>query len=335
MTIEIITTPNNKLKETGFGDIDACNSILNALKLIGHTSRINICENKQDLEKTLKRKPDLVILAVKYIVVKSEPDIWLCDYFKKHNINYTGSNRDVLKFDSNKATAKSYLKRRGIKTANHFVAFPKQYKEDELPLEFPLFLKPIDAANGKGIDDLSLVNNFQEYEKKIHSLFNLFKQPVLVEEYLEGREFTVAVIKKANNKLYAYAIEIVPPESKNGLRILGEKVKKENTEILKQIKNKSLKEKIQKLACECFYELKVQDFGRIDIKTNKKEECFFIEANLVPGMTEGSSYFPRACEISQNISYSKIVELMIEKPLSKFQKNIPVNINYRKLEAIS
>ena len=177
MNIEIITTPNKHLKESGFGSEIACKSILKSLRILQHTSRINICEKESDLKKVLIRKPDLVILAVKYIPLKNEPNIYLSDYFKKHNINYTGSNKDILKFDSNKVLAKSYLKRKGIPRADFFIAIPKE--------------------------------------------------------------------------------------------------KKENNEILKSISNYDLKQKVEKLACDSFLMLGVRDFGRIDIKTNKKENVFF------------------------------------------------------------
>lgn len=226
MKIEIITTENRHLKESGFGSEIACKSILKSLRSLEHTARINICKDKSDLEKILKRKPDLVVLAVKYISLKNEPNIWLSEYFRKHNINYTGSTKDVLQFDSNKILAKSFLKRKGIVTAGFFTAIPKEYKEDELPLAFPLFLKPKDAANGNGIDDDSFVNTFREYENKILSLYRQFKEPILVEEYLDGKEFTVSIIQTKNNELNAYSIELIAPLSKNGLRILGEKTKR-------------------------------------------------------------------------------------------------------------
>lgn len=126
MKIEIITTPNRHLKESGFGTEFACKSILKSLRLLKYNVRLSICEDKSDLEKILIRKPDLVILAVKYIPLINEPNIWLSDYFKKHNINYTGSNKETLKFDSNKILAKSYLKRKGIPTANFFYCNSKR-----------------------------------------------------------------------------------------------------------------------------------------------------------------------------------------------------------------
>ena len=320
MRIEIITTPNERLKESGFGSFKACNSVLAALRKNGqgHSVRLNTCSSKEDLENIVSRNPELVILAVKYIPVKHGNDIWLSDYFSKHNIDFAGSSRDVLKFDSNKVLAKTHLSNKGIKTAKYFVAIPGQYEnENELPISFPLFLKPLDAANGNGIDDLSLVTNFTEYETKIASLYESFNQPVLIEEYLEGREYTVAVIKTHDEKLIVSAVEVIPPTSTNGLRILGSKAKIDDSEKLVKIENTDIEKRVTTLAIEAFNDMGVRDFGRIDIKTDKNGECFFMEANLVPGMTYGSSYFPEACSIAHEFTYAKVIRLMLDGVLTR------------------
>ena len=284
----------------------------------GYAVKLNICETKGDLDDIVERNPSLVVFAVKYIPLENKNDIWLADYFAHHGINFTGSSMDILKFDSNKILAKSHLEDRGIAMAKYFTAIPGQYKcENELPIKFPLFLKPTDAANGNGIDDLSFVNSFSEFEAKTLSLYKLFNIPVLAEEYLDGREFTVAVIRTSNDKLIVSPIEIVPPESKNGLRILGEKVKKDDSEELRKIEDGEMKNRVKTLAIDSFVNLGVRDFGRIDIKANKSGDCFFIEANLVPGMTSGSSYFPRSCEIEHGLTYDKIIELILERGISR------------------
>ncbi len=318
MKIEVITTPNEELKETGFGKLIACKSILNSIKKIGYDAKLCICKTVGDLEEVVKRKPNLVILAVKYVSIKNGDDIWLSDFFSKNEINFSGSSREVLKYDSDKVLAKAYLKTKGIKTANYFTAIPGQYKcEAELPIKYPLFLKPMDAANGNGIDDLSFVTNFQDFENKLKSLYELFNLPVLVEEYLDGQEYTVAVIKTRNDELLVSAVEIVPEQSTNGLRILGEKAKKDDTEELKKTEDSEVIQRVKKLAVDSYINLGIRDFGRIDIKTNKSGQCYFMEANLVPGMTSGSSYFPRACEIEYELSYDEVVELIIEEGISR------------------
>ena len=67
----------------------------------------------------------------------------------------------------------------------------------------------------------------------------------------------------------------------------------------------------------------VRDFGRIDIKTNNHGECFFMEANLVPGMTQCSSYFPEACHIENSFTYNKVVELLLAGGLARAATTIP------------
>ena len=171
MQIEIITTPNESLKESGFGSLKACNSVLHTIQRLGHKVKLNVCESKACLDDVIKRKPELVILAVKYVALKNEDDIWLSEYLSKHNVNFTGSSREVLKFDSNKVKAKMHLTNKGIQTARYFIATPGQYKsERELPFTFPLFLKPLDAANGNGIDDLSYVTSFDNCDALQKSL---------------------------------------------------------------------------------------------------------------------------------------------------------------------
>ena len=271
MRIEIITTPNQQLKETGFGSINACKGMLSAISKMGHAVQLTVCKTCEDLENIIARKPDLVVLAVKYIPIDNDDDIWLSEYFMRYEMNFTGSLRNILEFDSNKVLAKTILQNKGIDTAKYFTTVPgKHSNENELPIKFPLFLKPIDAANGNGIDDSSWVKNSSEFEAKVLSLYELFSQPILVEEYLDGREFTVAIISKSNGEFIVSAIEIIPPKSKNGLRILGLKVKGDNTEALKKIENIEILNKVKQLALNSFINLGIRDFARIDIKSGNK-----------------------------------------------------------------
>ena len=324
MYIEIITTPNEALKESGFGSLKACYSVLNTIQRMGYGVSLTVCSTKEDLDDVVARQPKLVILAVKYIAFENEDNIWLSSYFDKCGINYTGSSREVLEFDSNKVLAKTHLTNKGINTAPYFLAIPDQFKRQaDLPIDFPLFLKPLDAANGNGIDDLSFVTNFSEYKNKLNSLYKNFKQPVLVERYLEGREFTVAIIKTRFDNLSVSAVEIIPPVSKNGLRILGAQAKRDDSEKIIRIGESDIKDKVSALAVQAFNALGVRDFGRFDIKSNERGECFFMEVNLVPGMTYSSSYFPQAFDIAEGVSYDKVIELILDSGLARIISTTP------------
>lgn len=318
MNIEIVTTNNSGLKETGFGAINACNSVLASVRKLGHNARLNVCGTEKSLDEIARREPDLVILAVKYIAIPGQNAIWLSEYFANKSINFSGSPRGVLEYDSSKVLAKAHLNKCGVRTARFFTAVPGQHKSvSDLPLSFPLFLKPSDAANGNGVDDFSFVINFEEFQKKVLSLHDEFGEPILAEEYLDGREFTVAIIKTAYGKYIVSPVEIVPAQSANGIRILGEKAKCENKEEFNRVDDAELSENVRKVAVEAFKGLGVRDFGRIDVKTNMSGQCFFMEANLVPGMTSLSSYFPRACEMAHSLSYDNVIALIVDAGLKR------------------
>lgn len=313
MKVEIITSRNSKLKETGFGSPLACGDVLDSIEGMGHSGLVTICETLEDLESVIKRTPDLVILAAKYMPIEGQEDMWFSEYFEKNHITFSGSNRETLKYDSDKVFAKERLTNLGIKTAKYFTAIPGQYScEEELPILFPLFLKPLDAANGNGVDESSFVESFSEYSKKVLSLYKTYKQPVLVEEYLSGKEFTVAVIKNRCGNITVSAIEITPPESLGGLKILGAAAKMSDTETLKKIERHDM-DSVNELAVASFQGLGARGFGRIDVKMDDLGICYFMEANLVPGMNHGTSYFPRACEIENKMPYDDVIKLILDE----------------------
>lgn len=318
MEIEIATTPNQHLKETGFGGIIACQSILEYLRNMGHDVTIRLCQTEIDLDAIVKRCPNFVILAVKYLEIINGQNIWLADYFERNGMNHTGSLSRNLEFDSNKVAAKEHLSRLGVPTASFFTAYPEEYASaEQTPINFPFFIKPSDAANGNGVDDFSYVDNFPDFQRKVSALFKTYGAPVLVEQYLDGPEYTVSIIQTPGAELIVSAMEILPPKSGNGLRILGAQVKRNDSEELLPINNGTLRTRAMELGVSAFKKLGVRDFGRIDLKSTKAGEMFFMEANLVPGMTRGSSYFPRACEIADGRSYDSVVATMLEGAFSR------------------
>lgn len=270
-----------------------------------------------------------MVLAAKYMPIEGQEDMWFSEYFEQNNITFSGSNRETLRYDSDKVSAKERLKNLGIKTTKYFTAIPEQYQhEKELPISFPLFIKPLDAANGNGIDDSSFVENFSEFSEKVLSLYKIYKQPVLVEEYLSGKEFTVAVIKNGYGKIIISAIEIAPPESSGGLKILGATAKISDTETLKKIERHDM-DSVNELAIASFQGLGVRGFVRIDVKMDGLGNCYFMEANLVPGMNHGTSYFPRAYEIESKMSYDDVITLILDECLQRADVEKEFNTKFR------
>ncbi len=327
MKIIIVTTENEQMKETGFGLMKSCLSMKEALESNFNSVTIKSCSSEQDLDVVTLLSPDIVVLAVKYIHGDDDQKIWLSQYFEDAGITYTGSKRDVLEYDSNKILAKNFMLKKGIQTASFTTVTPDNVlsKTNET-IPYPQFIKPLNAANGNGVDDDSIVYNSDDFIKKANSLFAKYGNTAISEKYLSGREFTVAVLHNAAKNEYITApLEVIPPLNDNNVRILGEKVKIEDNEGFEVITNKNERKQLEKMAIKCFKALGVRDFGRVDIKMDEDGVCNFLEVNLVPGMTKGTSYFPICFEMDKQLSYGKIISSVVDNAVSRasdLQENI-------------
>ncbi|MDF1687918.1 MAG: hypothetical protein P1U50_14110 [Parvibaculaceae bacterium] len=322
--IAIVATNTKNMKETGFGTIETCKSFYDSIKTEYEKVTFHEVSSRSDLRDVVSSKPDLAVLCSKYL---TDPDTnkktWFSDYFTEHAVSFTGSDRHALEFDSSKSKAKTIVKNNGIATADFFLSRPNQFEsEDKLPLPLPLFIKPMDAANGNGIDENSMVRDFGSYQKKVAELFAIYRENVLVEEVLPGREFTVAVFDDLQNGLRSIMpVEVIAPENIKGDRILGSASKQKNDEQLRVVAEPTLSA-VSELAGKVFSVLGAIDFGRIDIKLDALGNPNFLEANLIPGMTPDSSYFPRACsmhrgEKTTGMTHSEVALKVVELGLSR------------------
>ena len=318
MKIEIITTKDEALRENGFGNVKTCNSILDSINSMGYNAMLHVCQTIEDLNEIVKRRPDFVILAVKYIITEDGKTIWLSEFFVKNGINFSGSLKDTLMFDADKVLAKSYLKDKGIHTPRYFTAVPGEYKRDyDIPINYPLFLKPMYSKNYNNKDELSIVNNFSEFEDKVLSLYSLYKAPILVEEYIDGQDFSVSIIKSQNTEMLVSSIEILPPKVDKKLMFLNKEVKKENNKEFISIEDKVITNRVENLAIDVYIDLEIRDFGQIDIRTNRSGHCFFMNANLVPDMTHGVSPFLEAFKIELGLGYDEVLELIVAEGIRR------------------
>ncbi|MBO6690347.1 MAG: D-alanine--D-alanine ligase [Henriciella sp.] len=324
--IEIVTTETAGMRESGFGSVETCRGIADVLGREHSGVRFNLVTSKSDLREIVDRRPDLVILCVKYIFDDLGGEvIWLSDFFDRNELLHSGSAFKTLEFDSNKSIAKTFLRNKGVATAEFFLARPEQFSVDEeLPLDYPLFVKPLDAANGNGIDDDSIVRDFASFEAKTRSVVDNFGRVALVERVLTGREFTVAILGEGSNQSpHAIPVEIIAQPNKHGDRILGAEAKTANREVLQAVHGE-LRSRVAEFALRAFGALGGRDFGRIDIKMDARGVPHFLEANLVPGMTRDSSYFPEACRIDAGLSYRDVVLKILDLTLQR--KAVPATV---------
>jgi D-alanine-D-alanine ligase len=276
---------------------------------------ITMVSSLSDLEDLVARKPDLVFLTVKYIMSNpvseiQEPDkIWISDFLDSHGVAYTGSGQTAHELEINKPLAKRQVKKAGLKTSNSYLALRGQPPTaEDISLNFPVFIKPADRGGGLGIDEHSIANNYAELMSKVQSITNEYGSESLIEEYLPGREFSVAILRHENSTEFSVMpIELIAEPDENGVCLLSGNVKSSNTEVVLGVTDVDIKSDIMILAMNAFNSLGARDYGRIDIRLDDEGTAHFLEANLIPSLISGYGSFPKACVINKQLNYEDMV----------------------------
>lgn len=306
--IELVRAFNSKFSSMGTG---ASKAVIAVLEKRYTSVSLTTITSLEDLEKLIERQPDLVFLTVKRIPLRANDDsrtVWVSDVLSKAGINHTGSLGEAISLDYDKTKAKDIVGEAGLNTAGYFIAKPGDFLSAEtLPIKFPLFIKPTSLGNKKGVDAESVVHNYKDYVSKVQSLASNFSTDSLVEPFLSGREFSVAVIQKHGlQSLESLPIEIVIGKNYNGDRILGTTAHSGDDEVISVVDDPALHASLRSLAEGVFIALGARDYGRIDIRLNATGQPQFLEANLIPGLS-ASSFYPIANKLYNNKSYDDTI----------------------------
>jgi len=272
---------------------------------------ITIVDDMAGLKALVAKKPDLVILGMKLVLLDptksydDSPKVWLSEYLDQHGIAYTGSDTAALTVEFDKPVAKQMVMDASLQSSAYFISSIKQPVFDH-SLEFPLFVKPTNRGDSKGIDEMSVVYTQDELEAKITAIHKECGSDALIEEYLTGREFSVAVVKQSDASLLAMPIEITAPADTKGNSFLSEAVKDADSERVLAVNDDVLKAKLNDLATGVFEALGSRDYGRIDMRLDGLGTPSFIEANLMPGLSN-HGYLSRCFAINEDISYEGMI----------------------------
>ena len=305
--IVIVHNPGEKnFHQDNVGIILEENKILKILSQRYSEVVITKIQHKKDLDKLLKRKPDLVFSGVKYFNFNNDK-VWLNDCLEAYGIRYIASSRAALDNESDKNKAKKLIVKANIKTADFFVATPDEHEHSSsIPIPFPLFIKPVKGGDSRGIDSNSVAYNFASFKKKVLEIKTKHNLSSLVETYLPGKEYSVGIFQDSiKGTLRAMPVQIIVKKNINGHRILDFNVKKDDEEKVIAVTDTKIFKKISKLAKEAFKALGGKSLGRIDIKMNERGVPHFMEANLMPGLRKG--YFYRSCLLNLDMNYDDMI----------------------------
>ena len=277
--------------------------------------RITNIDCLDDLEALVYRKPDMVFLGMEYILAEAKPGshmpdkVWLAQYLDEHDVAYTGSNHRAHQLGREKQLAKQRVLDAGLTTAAFYIV-PQGHRASNAShmLAFPLFVKPTSRGGGLGIDSNSVVYTIDQLHVKTHAIAAELQSDSLVEEYLPGREFSVAILLNEQTRKYAaMPIELIAPLGARNARILSSEVKSSNTERAVAVTDHAIKARVSQLALNTFMALGGRDYGRIDIRLDSQGIPYFLEANLIPSLIAGYGSFPKACVLNAGLDYESMI----------------------------
>lgn len=243
-------------------------------------------------------------------------------------IPYTGPKPIGYAVGLNKAVAKEILSFYKIPTAEWATVHNLDYLDTHQFKHFPALAKPLGEGSSKGIRAHNLVNNQKELKKVVGELLHEFHQPVLVEEFLPGREFTVAVIGTPPRILPI--IEMKFDNLPKGMPHFDHYEAKwvyENpdmpydTQVCPAILTPALKNKIETLVLSAFKALEIRDWARFDLRLDSHGEPNFIEVNCPPGIIPDpreNSRFPRAARAA-GLDYVSMIEAIIKSACTRYK----------------
>jgi len=233
-------------------------------------------------------------------------------------IPYLGSDALTLGICLDKSRAKEILTYHKIPNTKFLVA---NQTEDIINanFDFPLIVKPISEGSSKGIFSSSFVKNTKELEDEVSRILISYNQPALIEEFLPGREFTVAVLGNGDEaeilpiieiRYEAFPEDVVPLYSYEAKWILDTKENKFDVFECPARLNSNLEEKIKDTVLKTYNVLRCKDWSRIDVRLDKNGVPNIIEINPLPGIipdpNENSS-FPKAARVA-GMTFNQLIQ---------------------------
>jgi len=282
--------------------------------------RMTNVDTFEDLEALIERKPDMVFAGIYFVrdEARGGAKVWLTDALEANGIAYTGSGKNANRLSLNKHLAKQHMIERGIHTASFMFADRAHQAElDASGLTFPLFVKPSNKSGGQGVDEFSIVHTPAQLNDKVRWIHTEHHTDALIEEYLPGREFSIAVIAGPNDTFTAMPLELVAAEDKNGDRIRSQVVKSTDSEDMNPVTDPIEHAVVGQFAIDAFRALGGNGYGRVDIRFNANGIPFFLEANHIPSLIQIDSSFLRAYEMTIGKNYEAMILDIVQLGLTR------------------
>lgn len=233
-------------------------------------------------------------------------------------IPFSGSDAATMALALDKAAAKAVVAQAGVPTPRAVVV--SSADQDLGALRFPVIVKPNAEGSSKGVSPRSVVEELAELRRELATQLGRYRQPILVEEFLPGREFTVGVLGDAHEPRVLPPMEIVfvEPDSKHPVYAFGDKLdwtRKIRYDAPAKV-DAALAAEIERVALGAWRALHCRDVARFDLRCDADGRVCFIEVNTLPGMTPAWSDLCMIAEAA-GLTYPALVSAVLAPALAR------------------
>jgi D-alanine-D-alanine ligase len=311
-----------------YAEWDTAETIEAIRSAIAELHQVTLIEaNEQVFQKLSESKPDIVFNVAEGLYSASR-EAQIPALLEMLGIPYTGSDPLSLATCLDKARTKEVLTFYGIKTP-HFSLISAISELAGASVEFPSIVKPLREGSSKGIYNSSVVNNWDELFREVKSVVGTYQQPALVEKYLTGREFTVAMLGNGENIHVLPIVEIkfdTLPQGVNPIYSYEAKWIWDRAELPLDIFEcpakipVALQSELESMCRKAYAVLRCRDWCRIDLRLDTDGTPHIIELNPLPGILprpEENSCFPKAARAA-GMTYNQLVQTVIHLAAQRY-----------------
>jgi D-alanine-D-alanine ligase len=237
-----------------------------------------------------------------------------------HDIPYTFSDPLVCALTLHKGLTKRVVRDLGLPTAD-FAVVEEVADAADLKLPFPLFAKPVAEGSSKGVSGRSKVSSQADLVAVCGELIGQFQQPVLVETYLPGREFTVGIVGTGADARAIAAMEVhLLPEAEAG--VYSYVNKEDYTRLVEySLADGVIREEAFELALAAWRGLGCRDGGRVDVRADAAGRLNFIEVNVLPGLNPERSDLSILSRLS-GLAYNDLIAQIVGSALRRTESDV-------------
>lgn len=235
-------------------------------------------------------------------------------------IAYTGSSPLGHNLAINKILSSKIFRAANIPTPD-FLSIDDLKDLQDINMRFPILIKPNDEGSSRGIHQDSLVFNMEDLRKKTQEELKIYNPPIMLNEYIEGREFSIGLIGNGQD------IEVLPIQEIDLSGLPDDLIKFYSFEIKAYYKKETSyhipaklsreeKELLDRTAIRAYKALNILDYGRVDIILQDGIP-YVLEINSLPGLMRERSALYRMAEAT-DLGYENLVLTIVETALKRY-----------------